>query len=410
MMTREEFVVALRAALMQLDDFSSLRNSPLLPRLCPTGHSPSPVALQERLVGVIHGLRYASSANAQRYYDVLRYRYVEHLSQSDVAFQLGISERQLRREQTNAIELLAEQLWRDIRHDEDAAPDAPPSLAAGRTEEQKLIHTEMDWLRQHLTRGSCQVEDALLKSLLDVKSLAENYQVQITHCIHSEVGIAAVPLLALRQSLLAVLTALVPRAAHQPLHLTANRSGAEIQIRIEFAATGKAVDEVCTHHVQIAHQILSPFGGGVRFGGCKPPDAYPCQVVLKFPTVNSVPVLVVDDNPDATGLLQRYAQDTRFHILTTNNGLETLRLACEDKVQVILLDIMMPEIDGWDLLAELRHHPATQDIPIAVCSVLPHAELSAVLGARMFIQKPVSQESFLRALDVLTSDSAQAPW
>lgn len=407
MMTREDFVGALRAALMQLDDFSSLRNSPLLPLLCPSAHSPSPVALQERLIAVIRGLRYATSANTQRYYEVLHYRYVEHLSQSDVAFQLGISERQLRREQTNAIELLAEHLWRDNEAAEDTAENPMP--ASGRTEEQELIHSEMDWLRQQLTRGSCQVEEALLKSLLDVTALAENYEVRITHQVHPEVGSAAVPLLALRQSLLTVLTALVPKVTHQALHLTARRTGAEVQIRIELAETGKAVDEVCANHVQIAHQILSPFGGRVRFGGSLQPDSPPSHVALRFPTVNSVPVLVVDDNPDATGLLQRYAQDSRFHVLTTNNGLETLRLACEDKVRAILLDIMMPEIDGWDLLAELRHHPTTQHIPVAICSVLPHAELSAVLGARMFIQKPLSQESFLRALDVLTSESAGGP-
>jgi CheY-like chemotaxis protein len=263
----------------------------------------------------------------------------------------------------------------------------------------------MDWLRQQLAPGSCQVEEALAKILVDVTALATNYHVRITHEYGKGLGMAAVPPVALRQSVLTVLSAIVPKIAHQKIHVTAQRTAAEVHIRIGLGELGSTFDEECASRVRVAHQILSPFGGSVELHG---PQLH--HVSLRAPAVSSVPVLVVDDNPDATELMQRYVQGSRFRIVTTNDGRETLLLACEDKVKAILIDIMMPEIDGWDLLAELRHHPATQDIPVAVCSVLPQHELSDVLGARMFIQKPLTQEVFLKALELLTSAQVEESW
>ncbi len=70
---------------------------------------------------------------------------------------------------------------------------------------------------------------------------------------------------------------------------------------------------------------------------------------------------------------------------------------------MLVLDVMMPETDGWSLLAQWRHHPATQAIPVAVCTILPQQELSRVLGAKLFMQKPVTQEQFLETLAALTA-------
>lgn len=407
-MTRDEFVAALRAALMQLDDFSSLRSSPLLPLLCTPPYSPTPVGLQNRLLDAVEELRYAPGPNTQRLYEVLHFRYVEHLPQTDVAFQLGISERQLRREQMNAIELLAERIWQATAAVQQP-PAAPGQVAlTARADDRSVIGSEMDWLRQQLAPGECYVGQALAKTLADVAALTVSYGVRIG--LHNErddrddhdLGLAAVPPVALRQAVLTVLTALVPRLAQQEIQLSAARGGVETRIRFAFDGRGRAIDDTCAGSIQAANQILNPFGGRVELR-----QGLPAHVEISVPTVNSVPVLVVDDNPDATALMQRFAQGSRFHVVCTNDAHEALFLACEHGAKAILIDIMMPQVDGWDLLAELRHHPATQHIPVAVCSVLPQHELSRVLGARMFIQKPLTQDVFLRTLDALTACDAE---
>ena len=67
-------------------------------------------------------------------------------------------------------------------------------------------------------------------------------------------------------------------------------------------------------------------------------------------------------------------------------------------LRAILLDIMMPQRDGWTLLGQLREHPDTHAIPVIVCSILPQEQLALVLGAAAFLRKPVSRADLLRAL------------
>lgn len=395
---REEFVAALRGALTQLDDFNSLRSSPLLPLLCTPPHSASAVGLQNRLVKAIEDLRFSHKSHSQRYYEVLHFRYVEHLPQTDVAFQLGISERQLRREQINAIEVLAERIWLEVAAGSRHPRAAPAAPSAAHADGPNVVDSEMDWLRGQLAADTCLAGQALAKTLADIAALTATYNVRIVCHIDEDLGMAAVPPMALRQALLTVLSAIVPCLQEREISLSAQRRATEIQVQIELAGAEDTLDEACASRIQVAHQVLNSFGGRVT---CH--TLSPAKVAISVPSVSSVPVLVVDDNPDATALMQRFAQGSRFQIVCTNNAQETLALACEDHVRAILIDIMMPQVDGWDLLAELRHHPATQDIPVAVCSVLPQHELSRVLGARMFIQKPLTQDVFLQALDMLTS-------
>jgi CheY-like chemotaxis protein len=60
---------------------------------------------------------------------------------------------------------------------------------------------------------------------------------------------------------------------------------------------------------------------------------------------------------------------------------------------------MMPRVDGWELLARLRQHPITAEIPVIICSVLADEELAHSLGATAVVRKPVTKQAFLTALD-----------
>jgi len=67
---------------------------------------------------------------------------------------------------------------------------------------------------------------------------------------------------------------------------------------------------------------------------------------------------------------------------------------------------MMPELDGLQMLAQLRQESSALDIPIVVCTILPQEALVRSLGADAFLLKPVSREAFLDALDSVTSSSS----
>ena len=72
---------------------------------------------------------------------------------------------------------------------------------------------------------------------------------------------------------------------------------------------------------------------------------------------------------------------------------------CQQVPQILVIDIMMPGLDGWRLLGQLRHHPVTAPIPIVVSTIVSEKGLALSLGAVDFIQKPVSRRIFLTALD-----------
>jgi CheY-like chemotaxis protein len=138
-------------------------------------------------------------------------------------------------------------------------------------------------------------------------------------------------------------------------------------------------------------------------------DSRSFRASLIVPAVEKLPVLVIDDNADTLQLLQRYATGTRYHLVTTQDQEQAFGLAESVGPQVIVLDVMMPEVDGWEVLGRLRQNPVTAHIPIIVCTILAQSELATFLGASDFLRKPVSRDSFLAALDRQTAQMETAP-
>jgi CheY-like chemotaxis protein len=64
-----------------------------------------------------------------------------------------------------------------------------------------------------------------------------------------------------------------------------------------------------------------------------------------------------------------------------------------------VLDVMLPGIDGWELLGRLREHPQTKDVPVVVCTILSQQQLALTLGATDFLRKPITRDAFLATLD-----------
>jgi CheY-like chemotaxis protein len=94
------------------------------------------------------------------------------------------------------------------------------------------------------------------------------------------------------------------------------------------------------------------------------------------------------------------------------NGLsqpeKALETAFEVSPHLIVMDVMMPGLDDWELLGRLRTHPITREIPIVVCTILPQEQLALTLGATEFLRKPVNRQEFLAGLErCLAVHSAQ---
>jgi CheY-like chemotaxis protein len=126
-------------------------------------------------------------------------------------------------------------------------------------------------------------------------------------------------------------------------------------------------------------------------------------VILRLPRAPQRTVLVVDDNRDALEFFHRVLPYHSFRVISAATGSEALLQARTALPNAIVLDVMMPDQDGWDVLQVLRNQPETQDIPVVICSVLRAAELALSMGANAFLPKPITEDALLAVLRGLTA-------
>jgi len=120
-------------------------------------------------------------------------------------------------------------------------------------------------------------------------------------------------------------------------------------------------------------------------------------------------ILVVDDDPSVRDLTERFLAREGFAVVTARGGVEGLRLARELHPSAITLDVMMPDIDGWTMLAAIKGDPELADIPVVVMSIVDEKSRGYSLGASEYIVKPVDRErlsSVLRGLCGVSAGSA----
>ncbi|MHB1293836.1 MAG: response regulator [Anaerolineae bacterium] len=114
-------------------------------------------------------------------------------------------------------------------------------------------------------------------------------------------------------------------------------------------------------------------------------------------------VLIIDDEPVAIELYTSYLHGLNYQVVGLTWPQQALPMAVTMQPDVIILDVMMPAIDGWDLLQQLRHAVDLQNVPIVVCSVLDEYRLASALGAAMFLKKPIYREQMVAALEQVTN-------
>ena len=109
-------------------------------------------------------------------------------------------------------------------------------------------------------------------------------------------------------------------------------------------------------------------------------------------------VLVIDDDPNALDLLERALQGAGVHVVTAGDGREGLRLARSLRPVAITLDVMMPGMDGWEVLRQLKDDPTTTDIPVLMVTMTDDQQLGYSLGATDFLTKPVKRTQLVELL------------
>ena len=104
-------------------------------------------------------------------------------------------------------------------------------------------------------------------------------------------------------------------------------------------------------------------------------------------------VLVVDDVPTNVMLVQAILKKEGYTLLTTDSGAKALRIAQERHPNLILLDIMMPEMDGYEVLQHLKNNPETNNIPVIIMSALSDMQ-SIVKGYQLGATEYVTKQHY----------------
>jgi signal transduction histidine kinase/CheY-like chemotaxis protein len=109
-------------------------------------------------------------------------------------------------------------------------------------------------------------------------------------------------------------------------------------------------------------------------------------------------ILAIDDDQTVKELLQRYLNKEGFQVITASNGTVGLSLAREIRPDAIILDVMMPGMDGWTVLTNLKADPEVANIPVIMMSIVDNKNLGYALGASDYLLKPVNREHLTAVL------------
>jgi two-component system sensor histidine kinase ChiS len=120
-------------------------------------------------------------------------------------------------------------------------------------------------------------------------------------------------------------------------------------------------------------------------------------------------ILVVDDEPDTAEMFAEMMHLNGYKVLKSYGGTQALRLIAKERPDLVMLDIMMPDLSGIDVLNFMRRDPRLEQIPVLVVSAksMPN-DIQAGLdaGANLYLTKPVSYSDLRRAVEEATRDAS----
>jgi CheY-like chemotaxis protein len=109
-------------------------------------------------------------------------------------------------------------------------------------------------------------------------------------------------------------------------------------------------------------------------------------------------ILVIDDDAVARDLIGDNLKTAGFSVVTAAGGLDGLRLAKELRPTAITLDVMMPDLDGWSVLAALRQDAELAEIPVIMVTIMDERRRAAELGAAGYLTKPIDRHTLQRMI------------
>ena len=386
----DDFEEQVRDLLANLYDYLKLVNNPVARRLGADSTGAERASAARGMVfQAIEAMKSDSGASPtqrqNRLYNILMLRYVEEQPTNETLNQLALSERQYYREHQRALKTISQIIWDKYLADADDSPSAPDSLTA-----------ELDLVQGAAGRAAIDPRAELEAALAATRVMAEGRGVALSADAADAPSSLNLAQPLFRQCLIWLISKLIP--------LTAAQGKIEIMWRgedgpcLELSIAGVAdawLDDTAaladdTVFGELSRRLNAELEAGLAGAGAG-------WLRLRFDQGRRK-ILIVDDNPDTIALFRRYVANLPYQVLAAADESEALRIARGANPLCIILDILLPEKDGWQLLQACKSHPQSADVPVLICSALDMRALALSLGADGYMQKPPSREEFLALL------------
>jgi CheY-like chemotaxis protein len=374
-------------------------------------------ALRDAIIAAIEELKPPAqvplTTRAWRVYGMLHYRYIVGLSQEATAEKLAITARHLRRSYAEAVHALSLALWE--KHAGPLPATAPvmgapvtgapvtgtPVTGAPVTgtpgvpiasEWQEQLVRELEALADTDAGAVAQVDEVFAGVARLASHLIKDRTVALQPWTVAPDLMVAMHPSALRHILISIVSQLANNMPAGAIQLAATPQAGKVHITIGAAPLQAAASGSFQPMVELLASFDIASELTLRGGNF--------ELSMDLLEVDRC-VLVVDDNPDMAHLYRRYLVGTRYYLQHVNLGASALGAIDLYQPDVVVLDVMLPDIDGWDLLTRLHEHPTMRTLPVIICSVMPEQQLALALGARYFLAKPVARPAFIAALDAV---------
>ncbi|WP_017299127.1 response regulator [Nodosilinea nodulosa] len=294
--------------------------------------------------------------------------------------------------------------------------------------------------------GSVALDSVCQSSLNFVKEQARHKEIQLTYKLDptlSEIEADERRLVQLLVNLLSNAVKFTPNGGRVQLEVKMNPLQQAVEFQVTDTGIGIApenlnqifqpfmqVDSSLSRHytgtglgLSIVHRIVELHGGSIRVeselgrGSCFTVllPWHPVSVQPDLSSPESLPnnveihnVLVVEDSSPAANQIKRYLAEIGATSVIHPVGRGALDVALRVSPDVIVLDVLLPDCSGWEVLSELKSHSQTQSIPIIVISVVDDRPRSLDMGAIEHLLKPLSRQKFHQALHRLFAN-VQSP-
>jgi CheY-like chemotaxis protein len=391
----DDFVEKVKQVLENLYDFSYLQQHPLtheIGRLTGAeGGTPAQILRREVLLAIAAlspGAAVAFHSPSARLHNLLNLRYVEAMSIPEAAQEMAISVRQAHRDLRRGEENVASILWARSQQLKRGSPANNRPLDP---QQVSSIQSELSLIK--LRFNSTDIVPLVRVAAQAVNHLAELHTVNL-HIVYPDapIYISTDPNVA-QQVVITLLSHTIQQASGEAIQIHLGNQNDSILLKIDGRLRANHAITISPTIVNLIERL------GWRLE-VQQPEAQHLTINLLMTT--SVPtLLLIDDNEGLTKLFDRYLTGFACKVISAHAGQEGLRLAQELHPQVIVLDVMIPEMNGWELLQRLRSDPETATIPVVVCSVFNDPDLAYSLGAAVFLSKPLEREQLLAALNTL---------